>query len=282
MVQELAAYLHYTPLENSQGELTEDRVATLVINRHETANSFSGELLVQLRNLLDEVDIDPTVRVVLLQGSGKHFSAGADLNWMKQAAQLDYSGNLSEAEKLTAMFEALANVKVPTLAVVKGAAFGGAVGLVAACDYALAVDSARFCLSEVKIGLLPAVILPYLGRKIEPGSLRRLMLTARVFQAEEALSIGLIQGVATADAIEAMLQEEVNLLLSGSPEAQATCKGLYQRIASRSWAQSSETMDAIAKTRASAMGQQGLAAFFEKKDPPWVRRLPKDSRIFLA
>ncbi len=281
MANELAAYLHYTALENNEGVVTGDRIATLVINRHEAANSFSGELLVQLKKLLDEVQQDSTVRALLLQGSGKHFSAGADLHWMKQAAQLDYAGNVQEAEKLTAMFEALANLRVPTIAVAKGAAFGGAVGLIAACDYAVALDNARFCLSEVKIGLLPAVILPYLGRKMHPGALKRLALTARVFNAEDALSVGLVQAVTPADGIENLLHDELNLVLSASPEAQAACKTLYQTVEARSWAQGPETVEAIARTRASTMGQAGLSAFFQKIDPVWLRRVPRSERVFV-
>ncbi len=281
MANELAAYLHYTALENNEGVVTGDRIATLVINRHEAANSFSGELLVQLKKLLDEVQKDSTVRALLLQGSGKHFSAGADLHWMKQAAQLDYAGNVQEAEKLTAMFEALANLRVPTIAVAKGAAFGGAVGLIAACDYAVALDNARFCLSEVKIGLLPAVILPYLGRKMHPGALKRLALTARVFNAEDALSVGLVQAVTPADGIENLLHDELNLVLSASPEAQAACKTLYQTVEARSWAQDPETVEAIARTRASTMGQAGLSAFFQKIDPVWLRRVPRSERVFV-
>ncbi len=281
MANELAAYLHYTALENNEGVVTDDRIATLVINRHEAANSFSGELLVQLKKLLDEVQKDSTVRALLLQGSGKHFSAGADLHWMKQAAQLDYAGNVQEAEKLTAMFEALANLRVPTIAVAKGAAFGGAVGLIAACDYAVALDNARFCLSEVKIGLLPAVILPYLGRKMHPGALKRLALTARVFNAEDALSVGLVQAVTPADGIENLLHDELNLVLSASPEAQSACKTLYQTVEARSWAQGPETVEAIARTRASTMGQAGLSAFFQKIDPVWLRRVPRSERVFV-
>jgi methylglutaconyl-CoA hydratase len=281
MANELAAYLHYTALENNEGVVTDERIATLVINRHEAANSFSGELLVQLKKLLDEVNQDSTVRALLLQGSGKHFSAGADLHWMKQAAQLDYAGNVQEAEKLTAMFEALANIRVPTIAVAKGAAFGGAVGLIAACDYAVALDNARFCLSEVKIGLLPAVILPYLGRKMHPGGLKRLMLTARVFNAQDALSVGLVQAVTPADAVETLLHDELNLVLSASPEAQTSCKSLYQKVEARSWAQGPETVEAIARTRASSMGQAGLSAFFQKIDPAWLRRVPRSERVFV-
>lgn len=281
MANELAAYLHYTPLENNEGVVTDERIATLVINRHEAANSFSGELLVQLTKLLEEVQADQSVRALLLQGSGKHFSAGADLHWMKQAAQLDYAGNVQEAEKLTAMFEALARLRVPTIAVAKGAAFGGAVGLIAACDYAVALENARFCLSEVKIGLLPAVILPYLGRKIDPGALRRFMLTARVFSAEDALSAGLVQIVTQVDAVEALLHDELNLIVSASPEAQTACKSLYQKVEARSWAQGPETVEAIARTRASPMGQAGLTAFFQKSDPIWFRRVPRNERVFV-
>jgi methylglutaconyl-CoA hydratase len=166
--------------------------------------------------------------------------------------------------------------------VAKGAAFGGAVGLIAACDYAVALDNARFCLSEVRIGLLPAVILPYLGRKMNPGALKRFMLTARVFSAEDALSAGLVQAVAQVDTVETLLHDELNLILSASPEAQAAGKILYQKVEARSWAQGPETVEAIARTRASAMGQAGLSSFFQKTDPVWLRRIPQGTRIFVS
>ncbi|MDQ3230397.1 MAG: enoyl-CoA hydratase-related protein, partial [Pseudobdellovibrionaceae bacterium] len=150
-----------------------------------------------------------------------------------------------------------------------------------ACDYAVALDKARFCLSEVRIGLLPAVILPYLGRKMNPGALKRFMLSARVFQAEDALTAGLVQAIAQVDTVEALLHEELNLLLSASPEAQSTCKSLYQTVEARSWAQGPETVEAIARTRAGAMGQAGLASFFQKTDPVWLRRIPQDARMFV-
>jgi methylglutaconyl-CoA hydratase len=165
--------------------------------------------------------------------------------------------------------------------VAKGAAFGGALGLIAACDYAVALDNARFCLSEVKIGLLPAVILPYLGRKIGAGALRRFMLSARVFNAEDALAAGLVQAVTKLDAVESLLHEELNLLVSASPEAQTACKSLYQKVEARCWAQGPDTVEAIARTRATTMGQAGLAAFFQKSDPVWFRRVPRHELVFV-
>ncbi|MCX6129718.1 MAG: enoyl-CoA hydratase-related protein [Proteobacteria bacterium] len=281
MAQELAAYLKYTNLENAAGEASEELLASLVINRQESANAFNGELLVQLQHLIKEVAANSKVRVLLLQGHGKHFSAGADLHWMKSSAQLDKAGNLLEAEKLMSMFEALVGLKIPTIAVVKGAAYGGAVGLIAACDYALALDNARFCLSEVKIGLLPAVILPYLGRKMQPGLLRRAILTGDVFSAEEALAMGLVQKLCSSTKMEVLLQEEINLLLAASPEAQSSSKQLFDLVSRRTWQQGPETVEAIAKIRVSRMGQQGLGAFFQKCDPPWRMRIAAGSSLYI-
>lgn len=276
-----AAYLKFTSLFHEDGAKAPETLATLVLNRPDAANAFSGELLLRITTLLREVARRPEVRLLLLQGAGKHFSAGADLQWMQAAARLDYAGNIAEAEKLTAMFETLAQLPIPTVALVKGAVYGGAVGLVAACDYAMAIDSSRFSLSETKIGLLPAVILPYLARKIPAGHLHRQVLTARVFSAAEAQTMGLIQTLLKEEEAEARLQEEVLALLLASPEAQKSYKTLFQDLSQKSWRQGPRTAEAIARARASAMGQAGLAAFFQKKSSPWVRCLASAERLLV-
>lgn len=268
-----SAYLKFTALLREDATPAPEIVATLVLNRPASANAFSGDLLSRITALLREVAQRPEVRLLVLQGAGKHFSAGADLAWMQEAARLDYAGNLAEAEKLRVMFETLAHLPIPTLALVKGAAYGGAVGLVAACDYAIAFENAKFSLSEAKIGLLPAVILPYLARKIPAGLLHRQVLTARVFAAQEAQSMGLIQMLVTPEDVEQKLKEEIESLLLASPEAQTRYKDLFNDLSRKAWQQGPLTVEAIAQTRASPMGQAGLQAFFEKKSPPWGRRL---------
>jgi len=282
VVDSLAAYLHYIPLVGSDGRLSESRAATLVLNRQEAANAFTGELLVRCTELLEEVRNDPTVRILTVQGSGKHFSAGADLHWMKASAQLDFAGNLAEAKKLSAMFESLATLSIPTIAVIKGAVFGGGVGLLAACDYAFSDESARVCLSEAKIGLIPAVILPYLQRKIGAGALHRMVMSSRILTADQVLKLGLVQEVAlnAKGQLENLVKAEVNALLQTSPEAHRAYKKLWSKL--ELGQQNVEvTADAIATIRATPMGQQGLQSFFKKEVPEWVLHLPEKTHVLI-
>lgn len=282
VVESLAAYLHYIPLAGADGRLTESRVATLVLNRPDAANAFSGDLLVRITELLQEVAQDPTVRILTLQGSGRHFSAGADLHWMKASAQLKFDGNLAEAKKLSAMFESLTALKIPTIAIVKGAVFGGAVGLLAACDYAFSDESAKVCLSEAKIGLIPAVILPYLQRKIEAASLHRMVMTSQILTAEQLLKMGLVQEVAQSakGQLEALVRAEINALLQTSPEAQSAYKILWNKL-ELGTQDEDLTADAIASIRASEMGQHGLQSFFQKQTPSWVLSLPEKTHVLI-
>ncbi|MES2743831.1 MAG: enoyl-CoA hydratase-related protein [Bdellovibrionota bacterium] len=280
MSQSLAAYLHYTPLLSSSGREAEDRIATLVLNRPDAANAFSGELLVRITELLEEVRADSSVRLLTLQGSGKHFSAGADLMWMKESAQLKYDGNLAEAKKLSAMFESLSSLRIPTIAIVKGAVFGGAVGLLAACDYAFAEESAKVCLSEAKIGLIPAVILPYLQRKIAPATLHRMAMGSPILLSDQILKIGLVQEIASASKLEALVRTEINALLQTSPEAQSAYKKLWSEL-TLGEQNVDVTANAIATIRASAMGQHGLQSFFKKETPSWVLQLPEKVSVLI-
>lgn len=245
------------------------KVAVLSLARPEAANAFSAELMTELTAHLKGLAKDPDLRAMILTGKGKHFSAGADLGWMKASATLTQDENKRDAKNLIDLFEALYNMPVPTIAVIKGAAYGGAVGLAACCDYAVAAEGARFCLSEVKLGLMPAVILPYLARKIQAGQLRRLGLSARVFGAAEAAEFGLVQRVCSEDELTEVLKDELSLILQCSPQAQRELKILQHQLMLTGNAQSDLTVQAIAALRTSVSAQAGLKSFFEKTEPPW-------------
>jgi len=228
---------------------------------------------------IESLNRETGFRALILTGSGKHFSAGADLNWMKSSAKLSRSRNLGEAMRLTAMFEAVANLKVPSIAVAKGSVFGGAVGLVAACDIAFATDDARFCLSEVRLGLIPAVIYPYLARRMRPGQLRRLALTAKVFDAGIAHNAGLIDVVVPAPEIHQVLRTEIELLLNASTKAHGALKDLHKKLAATGFKQGSITAQTIAGIRSTPEAQAGLQAFFDKQPAPWACKLSDDARF---
>lgn len=247
-----------------------DTVAILSLHRPQSANAFNGEMVQELTTHLNVIAENEHCRLVILRGTGKNFCAGADLNWMKDFANLSLSDNIIEARIMTEMYEALYRLPKPTIAVVQGAVYGGAVGLVAACDTAIAVDDARFCLSEVRVGLIPAVILPYVARKLQPGQVRRHMMSGRVFKATEALQFGLVEQLCKASDLEQVVLEEINTWLAGSPDAQKKVKELYLALSDTSLAQTGKTAEAIAAIRSSPVGQNGIKAFFNKQKPAWV------------
>jgi methylglutaconyl-CoA hydratase len=194
---------------------------------------------------------------------------------MKKSAMLNHAENVAEADELAKMFKMLNDMPFPTVAVVRGAVYGGGVGLVAACDYAVADSTAKFCLSEVKIGLIPAVILPYLKQKLRAGDLTRLALTAKVFTGAEAATYGLVQHMVNEKDLEQTCLDELNLLLQASPDAQKAFKVLQKKLA---WQQDDAqqlTSNAIAGVRASEEGRHGLDSFFDKKQPDWFCSLEK-------
>lgn len=256
-----------------------DRVAVLALDRPTAANAFNDAVMRECIEHLETIAKTADVRALILRGKGKHFSAGADLGWMKASAKLSYAANVKDAGALTALFEALVNMEIPTIAVVSGSAFGGAVGLTACCDYAIGTESAKFSLSEVKLGLAPAVIMPYLARKMRQGSLRRLALTGKLFDAREALSAGLLERVVADAELTATVREEIGLLLAGSPAAQSETKSLLNRVMQDGCKQGSHTAEAIAKLRTSPAGQAGLTAFFDKQPAPWASTLAPDWRF---
>jgi methylglutaconyl-CoA hydratase len=264
-----ATELCFRELPGAYGET----VALLALDRPGAANAFNDAVIKELVAALAVVRARPGCRALILRGKGKHFSAGADLGWMKASAKLSFEDNRRDAEGLIELFESLATLPLPTIALVHGSAFGGAVGLTACCDIAIAAQSARFCLSEIRLGLMPAVIVPYLARRMRPGDLRRLALTARPFGADEALAAGLVQRVVGDDELEAAARAELELLLQGAPEAQTDLKILLQRVVEEGLRQGPHTAEAIAKLRAGPTGQAGLSAFFDKKPAPWAVKL---------
>jgi methylglutaconyl-CoA hydratase len=255
------------------------RVAKLLLNRPDHANAFSAQMMDEITAHVATLKAQGDVRVLVVSGAGKHFSAGADLAWMQASAKLSLAENLKDAERLRSMFEALSTLGIPKIAAIRGAVYGGAVGLVACCDFAVAHPSAKFCLSEAKLGLLPAVIAPYLLRKIKIGQLRRLALTGIVFSGLDAKEFGLIEVISgpqegpSSDDLEVAVNTEINALLACGPEAQKALLQLLEELRSKGNPQADETIHAIAKARTGAEGQAGLGSFFSKTPPPWTRSL---------
>ena len=246
-------------------------VTTLTLNRPERNNAFDDLLIEELIDTLDQIESDDSIRVLLLRASGKHFSAGADLNWMRRTADFSDEENRADALQLANLLDCLNRLSKPVVVVVQGAAIGGGVGLVACCDIALAYDTAEFCLTEVRLGLVPATIGPYVIQAIGASAARRFMLSAERFDAREALRLGLVHEVGLAPEIEILLQSTLDGLLNGAPGAQTATKRLIARVAPLDDALIEETADIIAERRASDEGREGVKAFFEKRKPKWVK-----------
>ena len=246
-------------------------VVTLTLNRPERNNAFDDSLIEELSENLDKIERDASVRVLLLRANGKHFCAGADLYWMQRMADFSAEENQADALQLANLLDQLNRFAKPVIAVVQGATYGGGVGIAACCDILLAYDEAVFCLSEVRLGLVPATIGPYVVNAIGSRDARRYMLSAEKFDAKEARRIGLVHEVASPSEIELILAKLIDDLLQGGSEAQAECKRLIARVAPIDDALIAETADIIAERRASDEGREGLKAFFEKRKPIWVK-----------
>ena len=245
--------------------------ATLWLNRAQKNNAFNAEMIRELILALDAVAADSSLRFLLLRGRGKHFSAGAELAWMQQAAGLDYEANLGDARELAELMYNLHGLKIPTLAVVQGAAFGGAVGLVGCCDMAIGSEDALFSLSEVRIGLAPAVISPFVVQAIGERAARRYALTAERFGGGQARELGLLAECYPAAELDAQVEAWIANLLQNSPQAMRASKDLLREVGSGvlSPALRRYTESAIARIRVSAEGQEGLRAFLDKRKPSW-------------
>ncbi|NVO20762.1 MAG: enoyl-CoA hydratase/isomerase family protein [Bacteroidetes bacterium] len=248
-------------------------VATISLNRPEIRNAFNEVMIAEVTNAFTGLEKDEAVRVILLKGEGKAFCAGADLNWMRSVAGYSFQQNYEESYKLSRCFYSIYNSTKPTIAVVHGAAIGGANGLLAACDIALCDTDTVFSLSEVKIGIVPACISPYVIKRVGEYGARELMLTGRRINGTEAEHYRLVNKSLNNSELQDYLSSMVDLLKTSGPKAIAHCKNLINEVSNNITLDEalSYTAHMIAEIRASEEGQEGMAAFLEKRPPRWVK-----------
>jgi|SRR5436190_51516 len=246
-------------------------VARVTLDRPDVRNAFDDALIAALTRTFQALNADRTVRAVVLAGNGPAFCAGADLNWMRRMAGYSHDENLRDARALAEMLATLDGLDKPTIARVHGPAFAGGTGLVAACDIAIGTPEAKFCFSEAKLGLSPATISPYVVRAIGARAANRYFLTAEVFDAAEALRLGMLSALVPTAQLDGAIDALLKHLLAGGSEAHARIKGLIRQVAGRpiDEALRSDTARRIAEIRASPEGKEGIAAFLEKRKPKW-------------
>jgi len=247
-------------------------VATIWMNRPDVHNAFNAQLIADLTTACIELDADEAVRAVVLAGRGKSFSAGADLNWMKAAGEASEAENFADAMKLAGMLRTLAEMNKPTIARVHGAALGGGMGLASACDICIAGDKAVFATSEVKFGIIPSAISPYVIRAIGERQATRYFQTAERIGAARAAELGLAHEAVASEELDAKVKEVVEALLQGGPKSQAAAKDLIRAVANRplSDALVEDTARRIASLRATPEAKEGLAAFLDKRPAAWI------------
>jgi methylglutaconyl-CoA hydratase len=254
-------------------EINNDGVARITLTRPEVHNAFNDTLIGELTSVLAGLGTDQRVRAVVLAAQGRSFSAGADLKWMQRTAAYSEAENLKDARALARLMRTLNDLAKPTVALVQGPAIGGGVGLVACCDIAIAAETAKFALSEVKLGLIPAVIAPYVIAAIGQRAARRYVLTAETFSAAEALHLGLVHKVVPDEALEDIGRHMVAALLTGGPSAQVAAKELILEVSGRPFDDDlmEYTAERIAHLRAAEEAREGIAAFLQKRKPRWVK-----------
>ena len=248
-------------------------VAQVRLNNPDKHNAFDDQMIGQLTEAFIAIADNSNVRAMVLGSEGKSFSAGADLEWMKRMASYSYDENLRDASALALMLKTLNEIPQPTIARIQGPAFGGAVGLVSCCDMAVAASAASFSLSEVKIGLVPATISPYLIAAIGQRAARRYFVTAERFDAHRALQLGLVNEVVDAEQLDQEIDRLINTLLANGPEAVTGAKQLVFDVAGKPIDQQliDATCETIAAIRVSEQGQEGLQAFLERRKPQWIK-----------
>ena len=247
-------------------------VATVTLNRPEVRNAFNAELIADITHTFNDLGHRSDVRCIVLAANGPAFCAGADLNWMRSMADYTREQNLADAAQLAAMMQTIYACPRPTIACIQGDVYAGGMGLVAACDMAVSVDTANFCLSEVKLGLLPSTISPYVIRAMGARAAHRYFLTGEKFTAAEALRIGFVHKVVAADALNAKVAELSAAICNAGPEAVKLCKKLLQDVSGQDITPAliGLTVTSIANVRVSAEGREGLQSFLQKRKPNWL------------
>ena len=247
-------------------------IATLWMNRPDVHNAFNAQLINDLTAACQQLDADETVRVVVLAGRGKSFSAGADLNWMKAAGEASLEANVADARKLAGMLRVLSEMNTPTIARVQGAALGGGMGLASACDICVASEKAIFATSEVKFGIIPSAISPYVIRAIGERQSYRYFQTAERISAQRAGELGLAHEVVAPEALDDKVAEIVAALMQGGPKSQAAAKDLIRAVAHKPVTDAvvEDTSQRIAQLRSTPEAKEGLSAFLDKRPAAWV------------
>ncbi|MDP1954236.1 MAG: enoyl-CoA hydratase/isomerase family protein [Polaromonas sp.] len=247
-------------------------ISTVTLNRPEVRNAFNDEVIAELTAVFIELGKREEVRCIVLAANGTAFCAGADLNWMKRMADYTRDENVADAGALAEMLRVVYACPKPTIAKVQGDVYAGGTGLVAACDIAVSVDSAGYCLSEVKLGLIPATISPYVIRAMGARAAHRYFLTAERFDAAEALRIGFVHAVVTAAELDGKVAELAKTLVNAGPEAVKLCKKLVQDVAEQEISPSliQKTVEGIADIRVSPEGREGVQSFLQKRKPGWI------------
>lgn len=254
----------------------EDRITRILFNRPEVHNAFNSLMISELNDAFEKAKSDRSIRVVVLTGEGKSFCAGADIKWLREIIDFSFEQNLEESLALAEVLHRIYTLPKPTVAQVNGAAIGGGNGFLSACDIVVASEEAKFGLSEVKIGLVPAAISPYVIRRIGETKAREYFLTGKRISARKALEIGLINEVVPHSKLEEKVEEIVQSLLTSGPEAIASCKELIQKVPGMSFEEAKTyTARMIANLRISQEGQEGMAAFLEKRKPKWTKTYKK-------
>ena len=245
-------------------------VRILTLNRPERHNALNDALISELITALDECNSDATVRVIVITGAGASFSSGADLEWMRSSVDHDEEANRRDAVQLAILMRTLSDVQRPTIARINGSSYGGGLGLIACCDIAITTHNAQFAFTEVRLGLVPAVISPYILMSIGPRHTRRLFLTAEQFSSNEALNLQLVHQVVADEQLDETVDKTIRQLLKAGPEAIKVCKRLIPRLSSDEI--DNELVALIAALRTSPEGQEGLTAFLEKRAPHWIKQ----------
>lgn len=263
----ITKFMKFTTITlNSEGP-----VAIVTLSRPEVHNAFNAAMVAELRECFAALADEDSIRTVVLTGSGNSFCAGADLNWMQASLSWTREQNIADAKELAAMFETIWTLPKPLIGRINGRALGGGVGLIACCDIAIAIDTARLGFSEVKLGLIPAVISQYVVPKIGLSQARALFISGERFTAERAFEINLVHAVTTEEELDTTVNSIVKRLLSSAPKASGATKRLIDAV----WSLEREAgqryvIEAIADARTSAEGQEGLRAFLEKREPKWI------------